>query len=113
MAVLQTFSFLAILLFSYIFFNLFRLALDDIPGPVLAKFSNLWRLRETWKGHYERIIQDLHRRHGSIVRIGPNTVSLTDPDVIERIYGIKADLPKVSTTDSYSTRSLLLTLSMR
>lgn len=94
MAVFQAFSALAILLFFYIFSSLVTSGLQDIPGPVFAKFSNLWRLVETWKGHYERVVQDLHRRHGNVVRVGPNVVSLADPDVIESIYGVKADLPK-------------------
>lgn len=67
----------------------------EIPGPFVARYSNLWRLIETWRGHYERTVQDLHRRHGNIVRTGPKIVSLTDPDAIESIYGVRADLPKV------------------
>lgn len=106
MAVFQAFSALAILLFFYIFSSLVTSGLQDIPGPVFAKFSNLWRLVETWKGHYERVVQDLHRRHGNVVRVGPNVVSLADPDVIESIYGVKTDLPKVGVTSSHSTRYL-------
>ena len=78
----------------YLSLNYYSAGLENIPGPFLARFSNLWRLIETWKGHYERTIQILHQRHGNIVRIGPNVVSLTDPDAIEGIYGVKADLPK-------------------
>ena len=82
-------------LFSYYFSTLFAYGLWDLPGPALAKISDLWRLIEAWKGHEELVLQELHREHGSLVQIGPNIVSITDPDAIETIYGIKADLPKV------------------
>ena len=83
------------LIFLYCVSILVAYGLWDLPGPVLAKVSNLWRLIEYWKGHQELVLHDLHRKHGKIVQIGPNVVSITDPDAIEMIYGIKADLPKV------------------
>ena len=73
--------------------------LQRFPGPILAKFSNIWRLIETWKGHYEKVVQNLHSQYGDVVRIGPNILSLRDPEAIESVYGIKADLPKVSDAD--------------
>ena len=85
-----------ILLFFYYLSTLHAYELWDLPGPTLAKFSNLWRLIEAWKGHQELALQDLHRKHGKLVQIGPNVVSITDPDAIEIIYGIKTDLPKVN-----------------
>ena len=94
----------AILTLSYISLAFCTPGLRDIPGPVVAKFSDLWRLIQTWRGHYERVVQDLHRRHGNIVRVGPNIVSLSDPNVIESIYGIKADLPKVGSISIHIMR---------
>lgn len=75
--------------------TLYAYGLWDLPGPALAKFTNLWRFIETWKGHSELVLRELHRKHGKLVQIGPNVVSIADPDAIETIYGIKADLPKV------------------
>ena len=75
--------------------TLFAYGLWDLPGPALAKVSNLWRLIEAWKGHQELGLLELHRKHGKIVQVGPEVVSIADPDAIETIYGIKADLPKV------------------
>lgn len=95
MFVLQLLIALVITLSLAVLSEVHTTGLKEIPGPFFARFSNLWRLIETWRGHYERTVQDLHRRHGNIVRIGPKIVSLTDPDVIESIYGVKADLPKV------------------
>ena len=82
-------------LILYYVSTLYAYGLWDLPGPALAKVSNLWRFIETWKGHQELVLRDLHRKHGKLVQIGPNIVSIADPDAIETIYGIKADLPKV------------------
>ena len=84
------------LLCLYYLSTLFAYGLWDLPGPTLAKVSNLWRLIEAWKGHQELALQDLHRKHGKLVQIGPNVISITDPDAIEIIFGIKTDLPKVN-----------------
>ena len=85
----------SMLLMLYYVSTLYAYGLWDLPGPAFAKVSNLWRFIETWKGHLELVLRELHRKHGKVVQIGPNVVSITDPDAIETIYGIKADLPKV------------------
>ena len=84
------------LLFLYYVSTLFAYGLWDLPGPALAKVSNLWRLIEAWKGHQELVLRELHRKHGKLVQVGPEVVSISDLDAIETIYGIKADLPKVT-----------------
>ena len=84
--------------------TLYAYGLWDLPGPALAKVSNLWRFIETWKGHGELVLRELHRKHGKLVQIGPNVISIADPDAIEPIYGIKADLPKVIPHSSAGTR---------
>ena len=95
MASLEVIAICSTLLFLYYVFTLFAYGLWDLPGPALAKVSNLWRLIAAWKGHQEVVLQELHRKHGKLVQIGPEVVSISDPDAIETIYGIKADLPKV------------------
>lgn len=77
-------------------YNSWTTPLNDIPGPYLARFSNLWRFIETWKGTYERKLREQHWRYGDIVRTGPNIVSLSNPEAVDLVYSVKADLPKVS-----------------
>ena len=69
--------------------------LRKIPGPVWAKCSNLWRFIDTWRGSHEVNIVKLHDNYGSAVRVGPNVVSIADPDAIDKIYGSKTDFSKV------------------
>ncbi len=71
--------------------------LASIPGPFLARFSNLWRFIDACRGHHERTMIHLHQKYGPVVRIGPNVVSVADPAAIEAVLGLKANLNK---TDS-------------
>lgn len=76
--------------------NKYGYGLNHVPGPWLASLSNIYRLLRVTKGtaHLQDI--NLHRKYGSVVRLGPNMVSVGDPKAIQRIYGITANLPKVS-----------------
>ena len=38
--------------------------LRDIPGPFLGSFSSLWQVYQLWKGHTEKEIIRLHKKHG-------------------------------------------------
>lgn len=69
--------------------------LRSIPGPFVAGFTNLWRLVDTWKGHHYITLMRLHRKHGNFVRIGPNVLSVSHPEAIEKIHGVKTNFPKV------------------
>ena len=40
-------------------------------------------------------IVKLHHKYGSVVYVGPNVVSISDPDAIDKIYGSKTDFVKV------------------
>ena len=83
------------LFFLYQVSPLFDPRLRRIPGPIWAKCSNLWRFIDTWRGSHEVNLLKLHHKYGSAVRIGPNIVSISDPDAIDKIYGVKADFMKV------------------
>lgn len=59
-----------------------------IPGPFLAKFTDLWRLMAVWRRDSHDTYLALHKQHGDLVRIGPNCISISKPDLIPSIYGI-------------------------
>lgn len=69
--------------------------LRRIPGPLLAKFTDAQRFFDTAGGRAELTHRLLHAKYGPVVRIGPNTVSLSDPECIKLIYSNKANFPKV------------------
>lgn len=69
--------------------------LRQIPGPLLAGWTDLWRyvhcMREQANQEYK-----LHRKYNSaLIRLGPNTVSVSDPKAIPIIYGLKPIFNKV------------------
>ena len=39
------------------------------------------------KGHSHLELRRLHEKHGKAVRVGPNTVSLSDRDLLKVVYG--------------------------
>ncbi|EED11729.1 cytochrome P450, putative [Talaromyces stipitatus ATCC 10500] len=66
--------------------------ISDIPGPLLASFSTLWQVYHLIKGHTEEEMIKLHKKMGSLVRVGINEVSVSHPDAVELI--LCADLDK-------------------
>ena len=77
-------------------YNKFQPGLRDIPGPATAAYTKLWRVYDVWKGTSHLTAIELHRKHGPLARIGPNVVSVSDPDFIPIIYSIKEDYTKTA-----------------
>ncbi|KEF62554.1 uncharacterized protein A1O9_00527 [Exophiala aquamarina CBS 119918] len=67
-----------------------------VPGPFLARFSGLYRLYMSCSGEGPRIYRSLHEKHGKLVRVGWNHVSVSDPTMIPIIYGAGSKYMKVS-----------------
>lgn len=83
------------LFFLKLLFNKYGRKLNSIPGPWLAGFTDFWRFMNTaaFTAHETHI--ELHRRTGSsLVRLGPRTVSVSDPDLIPKIYGLNSGFTK-------------------
>lgn len=64
-----------------------RQELKDIPGPWLAKFSNLYIFYLARFGLRFRTIDALHKEHGKFVRTQPNHVSIADDAAIKTVLG--------------------------
>lgn len=58
----------------------------SIPGPFLAKFSDIWLGWVSSRGHRSDIVHELHKKHGPLVRLAPNHVSVADPDALQVVY---------------------------
>lgn len=86
-------GFLAI---SHFLWNYIRSPLKAFPGPIVARFTNLWRVYDIWKGRADITHNSLHRKHGPAVRLGPNMISLSDPALISRVYPTREPWKKAS-----------------
>ena len=96
---LPEFRHIVILLFcvsSVLYFHAFGGPLGQIPGPLDARFSRLWMIKKSWQGDMHRTMIELHRKHGKLVRTGPNEVSVIDLSAIKRIYTAGTQFSKSS-----------------
>ncbi|PMD27974.1 cytochrome P450 [Hyaloscypha hepaticicola] len=89
-----SFCSLPVLYLLYSIFRALSTPLRGIPGPFLARFTRFWKLKEIYKGHFEKTNVKLHRKYGPIVRIAPNEYSIDDPDAVKIIYGLGSQFIK-------------------
>ncbi|CAG9989777.1 unnamed protein product [Clonostachys byssicola] len=74
--------------------------LRHIPGPRLAGWSILWQLSGALSGRYHEILNEVAEEYGPLVRIGPNELLSTDPEVVRRISGVRSRYQKGRFYDS-------------
>jgi hypothetical protein len=60
---------------------------QGIPGPFLAKFTNLYRTYYTIRRTWHRDLKALHEKYGPVIWIAPNDISCADPYLRNQIYG--------------------------
>ncbi|GME40721.1 putative cytochrome p450 protein [Neofusicoccum parvum] len=68
-------------------YRVFLHPLHRYPGPTLHAISSLPRAIATILGREAELMLALHKRHGPVVRVGPNELSYVDPRAIKDIYG--------------------------
>ncbi|RSL89717.1 hypothetical protein CEP52_014809 [Fusarium oligoseptatum] len=66
--------------------NKYGQGLNNIPGPWLAGFTDLWRLFIVRGRRAQEVHIELHKKYGPMVRLGPRAVSVADPEAIKIIY---------------------------
>ncbi|EXJ82168.1 hypothetical protein A1O1_08237 [Capronia coronata CBS 617.96] len=70
------------------------LRLPSIPGPFLARFTDIWRWRAQNSRGYSAKLVELHKKYGKLVRIGPNHISISDPNAVPIVYTTSPVWPK-------------------
>ncbi|GKZ29260.1 hypothetical protein AbraIFM66950_004066 [Aspergillus brasiliensis] len=76
--------------------NYFTPGVSRIPGPFLAKLTNIWRFVDVARGKAEITHYKLHQEHGEYVRLGPNVVSVWNVEALKVIYGINRGYKKTA-----------------
>jgi len=76
--------------------NYFNHGLNKFPGPFVAGFTDWWRFFDVLGRRHEHTQIALHKKHGDIVRLGPNVLAFADPKAIKEIYGLNKGYVKVS-----------------
>ncbi|KAH0420825.1 cytochrome p450 pisatin [Colletotrichum camelliae] len=64
-----------------------RSPLRSVPGPPLARLTDLWYLHQVRQGSFEKVNIQLHEQYGPIVRYGPNRYSINDAESSKTVYG--------------------------
>ena len=93
MLALNIVSLLSFLIVWWIVLNTFKLR--SIKGPFIARYTDLWRLLKVHQGDMHNVYLELHQKYGSLVRVGPNCVSISDPEALAAVHNISDKLPKV------------------
>ncbi|KAK3328148.1 putative benzoate 4-monooxygenase cytochrome P450 [Cercophora scortea] len=75
--------------------------LRRVPGPLLAKFSDLWLLLVCRRGDRYDTVDKLHKKLGPVVRIQPNHISINDDEAIQIVYGHGNGFTKSSFYDAF------------
>lgn len=78
---------LAVPLLFYLLPFIRNWSIQDVPGPFLAKFSNLWYMYECRRCRRYLTVHKLHEKYGKFVRVQPDHVSIAEPEAIPIVYG--------------------------
>ncbi|KAL2848899.1 cytochrome P450 [Aspergillus pseudoustus] len=76
--------------------------LRRVPGPRLARFTELWRTNRYFQGDWFHDILDLHEKYGPVVRIAPNEVSVVSPYLIKTVYSHTGGTVKTRWYDTWA-----------
>ncbi|KAJ5167427.1 uncharacterized protein N7482_006208 [Penicillium canariense] len=68
--------------------NRYHNGLHKYPGPLWASLTDWWRFLDVYGRRPEVTHRLLHKKYGSVVRLGPNTLSFSDPRALKSIYGL-------------------------
>ncbi|KAI1265005.1 cytochrome P450 [Xylariaceae sp. FL1019] len=75
-------------------YNAFFHHLAMIPGPLLAKYTNLYAAYHAWRGDIHIDVWRCHQTYGDRVRYGPNRIIINSPRALHDIYGHGARVKK-------------------
>jgi cytochrome P450 len=81
-------------LVAYCLKNYLNHGLNKYPGPAFAHVTDWWRFFDVLGRRPDITHLALHRKHGDVVRLGPNTLSFANPKAIKQIYGLNKGMVK-------------------
>jgi cytochrome P450 len=89
-------------LLSIAIYNRYFHPYKDFPGPFWASITGLWYWRAARFARVEDHQLPLHKKYGTMVRITPDHVQISDPAAIETIYGPKKVFQKSAFYDNWN-----------
>lgn len=89
-----TISYLVSLWTSMLVYRAFFHRLHAFPGPPGAKLTKFWHVLQLGKCDNYKRLDKWHAAYGDYVRIGPNELSIVDPDAVEAVMGARSTCTK-------------------
>ncbi|KAE8393445.1 cytochrome P450 [Aspergillus alliaceus] len=79
---------IAIVIFALTFLRVLSnyARLRTVPGPLFTGLCDWWRIYIRSRGNYGYILDGLHKEYGKVVRLGPYSISVSDPTVILPVH---------------------------
>ncbi|KAI1259970.1 cytochrome P450 [Xylariaceae sp. FL1019] len=68
--------------------------LRQVPGPFLASVSVTWMIWRSLSGRFHEHLRDVAEDYGPLVRIGPNQLLSTDPEVLRMMSAVRSTYTK-------------------
>lgn len=93
---------------SLVVYRAFFHPLNRFPGPWKARFGDLWLSSQVTGLNAYYVFYELHKKHGRYVRIGSNTLSITDPEIMQPAYGSNAKASKADWCTTISSSWILI-----
>jgi hypothetical protein len=81
---------------SLIIYRLFFNPLNKFPGPYLNRLSTFNLVLRLSNFDANKHFYELHQKYGKFVRIGPNDLSITEPEGVQVISGATSKCKKSS-----------------
>ncbi|KAK4663060.1 hypothetical protein QC763_600690 [Podospora pseudopauciseta] len=91
---LLTTSYILGLFSSISIYRLYFHRLRSFPGPKLAAITKFWHVWQCRYGKNHLVIEGLRAQHGSVIRTGPEELTIIDPSVPNTIDGPKSTCTK-------------------
>ncbi|KAI1325711.1 cytochrome P450 [Xylariaceae sp. FL0255] len=94
-------SYAAGLFISIIVYRKFFHRLRHFPGPPFAAVTKFWHVLKCREGRNHLILQELVEKYGSIIRTGPEELTIIDPAAISLIDGPNSQCTKAAWYDIF------------
>ncbi|KAK4183233.1 cytochrome P450 [Podospora australis] len=82
---------LALLIYAVFLIRKRNDRLSAFPGPRLAGWTRLHSVAAVLTGREHEILLEAHEKYGPIVRWSPNTLLISDPSALPKIYHLRAN----------------------
>ena len=79
---------------AYVVYQLYFHPLAKYPGPLVGRITRWYDVYHAYIGDKHVLLYQLHKKHGTVVRFTPNTLSINDPAALKVIYAHGANVQK-------------------